>query len=588
MRDLSFLIPARNEEWLGRTVQDILSNIRADSEIIVVLDGEWPNEPLPQHERLSVIYLPKAIGQRAATNLAACVSTAKYVCKVDAHVSIAEGMDKALLDAAETLGPNVCQIPAQKNLHVYDWICTACGRREYQCGLKECRGCGSTELTRDVVWKPRSGVHTKRWRFDGDLHFQYWGGEGKGEFVETMSCLGACWFISHEQWDAIGGLDEDHGSWGQVGTELSCKVWLSGGRMVTNNKTWYAHFFRVGGQQFPYPITGSQQEYARRYSQNLWRGNHWPGQTLPLKWLIDKFWPVPGWTEEQRDALPGDVQSRRVDRGAAVELQSARHGSGSDRGSDRSPADPATPSKGCVYYSDCRPDPYLLDAVRRQLDRVAPGPIVAVTLAPVELPDGWRGQIFEAERGIRTMFQQILAGLEAIDTDVVFLCEHDVLYHPSHFDFTPPDRRTYYYNPHVWKVDAQTGRALHYRCNQTSGLCAHRELLLNHYRARVAHVSAYGFSRGNGFEPGTRQVANGGYDDYGHATWWSEGPNIDIRHGLNLTESRWRKDQFRNQRYTEGWTESDSVPGWGQTLWRFEAFLAEVMRRSAADRQRVA
>jgi hypothetical protein len=41
-------------------------------------------------------------------------------------------------------------------------------------------------------------------------------------------------------------------------------------------------------------------------------------------------------------------------------------------------------------------------------------------------------------------------------------------------------------------------------------------------------------------------------------------PNIDIRHGNNLTPTRWRKDQFRDQRYTKGWTEADEVPGWGR------------------------
>ena len=37
--DLSILIPARNEEFLNRTVQDILENIEGNTEVIVVLDG---------------------------------------------------------------------------------------------------------------------------------------------------------------------------------------------------------------------------------------------------------------------------------------------------------------------------------------------------------------------------------------------------------------------------------------------------------------------------------------------------------------------------------------------------------------------
>jgi hypothetical protein len=43
-----------------------------------------------------------------------------------------------------------------------------------------------------------------------------------------------------------------------------------------------------------------------------------------------------------------------------------------------------------------------------------------------------------------------------------------------------------------------------------------------------------------------------------------------------MSPSRWRKDQFRNQKYTAGWTESDGVPGWGTTLGRFDEFLREI------------
>lgn len=149
-----------------------------------------------------------------------------------------------------------------------------------------------------------------------------------------------------------------------------------------------------------------------------------------------------------------------------------------------------------------------------------------------------------------------------------------MLYARSHFDFVPERRDVYYYNDHVWKVDAVTGRALSYRCDQTSGLCAYRSLLLNHYRARVARVQAVGYQRSLGFEPGTHRPPRG-IDDYDHQSWQSPVPNVDIRHAHNLTPSRWRKDQFRNQKYTAGWTESDDVPGWGRTLGRFDDFLRD-------------
>jgi hypothetical protein len=192
-------------------------------------------------------------------------------------------------------------------------------------------------------------------------------------------------------------------------------------------------------------------------------------------------------------------------------------------------------------------------------------------------------------RGILTMFRQILAGLAELETDYAFLCEHDVLYSKSHFDFTPPRRDAYHYNLNVWKVDAETGRALFYRTKQTSGLCADRELLIEHYRKRIEKceqnardlrergeaVKNDGFSRRMGFEPGCH-VYPRGVDNFPALEWMSEVPNVDIRHGLNLTPSRWSQDQFRNPDACLGWTEGDGVPGWGKTLGRFNEFLREV------------
>jgi hypothetical protein len=161
----------------------------------------------------------------------------------------------------------------------------------------------------------------------------------------------------------------------------------------------------------------------------------------------------------------------------------------------------------------------------------------------------------------------------------VFFCEHDVLYHPSHFDFDLPARDKVFYNEHVWKVSAADGRALHYRCAQTSGLCADRQLLLAHYRTRVALVEAHGFTRAMGFEPGTHGRAER-VDDLTSETWMSPVPNVDIRHDANLTKSRWSKSEFRDQRFTEGWTESDSIPGWGTTKGRFDEWLADLTTKA--------
>ena len=66
MPDLSVLIAARNEKFLLRTIQDVLSHAEADTEIIAVLDGAWADPPIPDDPRVTLIHHQTSLGQRAA------------------------------------------------------------------------------------------------------------------------------------------------------------------------------------------------------------------------------------------------------------------------------------------------------------------------------------------------------------------------------------------------------------------------------------------------------------------------------------------------------------------------------------------
>jgi hypothetical protein len=132
------------------------------------------------------------------------------------------------------------------------------------------------------------------------MHFQYWykyhrHHSTRGDINDLMSSIGACFFMPRTRFFDIEGLDEAHGFWGQFGTEIACKSWLSGGRQVVNKKTWFAHYFRVGNLRFPYHISGDAQERARIYSRDLWLNNRWAKQTRPLSWLVEKFKPAKYW-----------------------------------------------------------------------------------------------------------------------------------------------------------------------------------------------------------------------------------------------------------------------------------------------------
>jgi len=159
--------------FLERTINDILEHIEADTDIITVLDGAWADPPIPIHERVTLIHYPESIGQRAATNKAARVSTAKYIMKADAHCSFDQGFDVKLMADIE---PNWTVVPRMYNLHVFDWQCRSCGDRTYMGPeLEKCEKCDSSDFDMVMVWKPRRNRKTDFARFDNTMRFKYWG-----------------------------------------------------------------------------------------------------------------------------------------------------------------------------------------------------------------------------------------------------------------------------------------------------------------------------------------------------------------------------------------------------------------------------
>jgi glycosyltransferase involved in cell wall biosynthesis len=282
--------------------------------VIAVLDNYWPEPQVLDHPKVIILHYSRVIGQRAATNIGARLSKAKYVMKADAHCDFDEGFDVKLMDGYQ---PDWTLVPLMYNLHAFDWKCMECGDRTYQGPqpvvakgvFDKCEKCGNDdadEFEMVVVWKPRARRVTYSWRFDTNLQFQYWMAHRnrpetrRGEYIETMSFIGACFFMSRERYWELEGLDENHGPWGQVGTEVSCKSWLSGGKLLTSKKTWFSHMFRTrnDGFSFPYELANKDVSRARRYSKDLWLNNKWHKQIHDLDWLVERFRPVPDWHDE--------------------------------------------------------------------------------------------------------------------------------------------------------------------------------------------------------------------------------------------------------------------------------------------------
>ncbi len=531
--DIAILIPSRNEEFLSETMEDILSNIRGNTEILVGLDGQWAVKPISQHERVTILYEPESIGQRAIINKLCRLTSAKYIMKTDAHCAFDEGFDVKMLKAFKEVGDDVTMVPVMKNLHVFNWVCKN-GHKRYQGPSGLCKECG--ELTeKDILWRPKPGPNSTSYCFDKTMHFQYfnkWKKEQVGDIVETMSLQGSCFMLTRDKYWELNICDESHGGWGQQGVEVACATWLSGGRVLCNKKTWYAHMFRTQGGDFgfPYPLGGRSISKAREYSKDLWFNGKHLKQIRPLSWLLKKFWPVLGW--EQKDL---------------VKLKGGQ-------------------TKGIIYYTDNKLQLKIARAVQKQLNSVGL-PIVSASLKP--MPHFGKNIHIKAKRGYITMTKQILAAVEASDADIIFFTEHDVLYPKSHFDFTPPNDKTYYYNVNVWKVRLEDNHAVKVDdCRQLSGLCTTRDMALQHFKKRLELLNKKAeevgedshefkkYVREMGFEPGTNNRSER-VDDYKSDTWSSVDPIADIRHDGNLTPSRWDKEQFRNQIYTKGWVESD-------------------------------
>lgn len=315
--DLSVLIPARNEMFLKNTVEDILKNSEADTEVVVVLDGSWADPQLRQHERVNIIYVNKAIGQRAATNLACRLAKGKYVMKMDAHCSFDKGFDKKMVNMFAEVGDNVTMLPIMRNLWAFDWKCYDCGWKCYQANGKDgmrCGDCNSSNMRRKMVWKGKSNPQSTSYCFNSEPRFMYFEDyKHRPEYIEdketkrvteTMSIQGSCFMLTREKYWELNICDESFGSWGNQGIEVACKTWLTGGRVLVNHNTWYAHLFRTNDNlKFPWPVSGRDQLKTKaKVRKAIWEGKI-NGQIHPVSWLVEKFWPVKGWTDEDLKKL---------------------------------------------------------------------------------------------------------------------------------------------------------------------------------------------------------------------------------------------------------------------------------------------
>ncbi len=210
-----------------------------------------------------------------------------------------------------------------------------------------------------------------------------------------------------------------------------------------------------------------------------------------------------------------------------------------------------TAKKTILYYT-CNTHEQKIEQMCRDQLLEAGLPITSVSLNK-HIYFGNTRLVVEGKRSVEMMHKQIVYGLTETVADIVFLCENDVLYHPSHFEFTPARDDTFFFNTNVYKrwVDGVT--VWTDDLQQLSGVCAYRELLLEFFTRRLKQIEEQGDNRH--YEPGRHYASK-------TENWVSAFPNLDIRHNGNLTKSKRTPEEFRNPNFAKGFRIVEKVPYW--------------------------
>ncbi len=263
---LSVVIPSYKDPLLNKTVDSLLKNSRLgeEMEIVVVLDGYTPPEPMLDDSRVSVFKIEKNKGMRNAINAGVAVSKGKYIMKTDEHCMFGEGFDVKLLADIED---DWVVIPRRYKLDVDKWIICEDDKEpiDYEKLI-----INRTDKIGGMPWTSRT-VERKHILMDEDLVFQ-----------------GSCWVMSRKHFDWLGGLSEvGYGTFAQEPIEIALKTWLGGGKVMVNKKTWYAHKHRKFGR-IAKPDS-AEVEAGNIYSRDFWLNNKWDKRIHDLDWLMKRF-----------------------------------------------------------------------------------------------------------------------------------------------------------------------------------------------------------------------------------------------------------------------------------------------------------
>lgn len=297
---LSVIIPSRQPEYLQKTIDDLLSKAEGGVEVIVVLDGYWPS-PMPSNDPRVVILhqgtVHDSLGMREAINAGIAISKGQYIMKIDEHCLVSQGYDVRL--------QTICQddwlvVPRRYRLDADNWKIIEDGRKPIDYMYVSYPYRKLSDSTSGLY-----GAEDKQMYYD----------RKNIEVDDLMTMQGSCWFIKKDYFNKLfpNGMDsENYGPFNHEAQELSCTVWLSGGRVVVDKACHYAHYHKgkrgkgYGFSREQYRKFMADKEKARRYAMGYWLTTK--DFKYDWKWMMDKFAPVPTWPENWPEQIKLDEE----------------------------------------------------------------------------------------------------------------------------------------------------------------------------------------------------------------------------------------------------------------------------------------
>lgn len=308
MSKLSIIIPSRDERFLTPTIDDIFRNARdEETEVIAVLDSDkWPGnwkEVTARHPRLHTIHNGQSIGMRGSINkgVASAISRgAKFIAKFDGHCSFSEGFDEVLKADCDE---DWIVVPRRGRLDPENWCPTDTHKLyidyHYLSFPDDPNDFGGPGLN-GKIW-PERALERNNVLVD-----------------DEMSSQGSGWFMHVSYFQRLELMDEaSYGPFWCEFQELGLKCWLSGGQVKVNKKCKYLHLHKGSKYGRGYRLAESALVQGRNQTMKWIWNEAWNKQTLPFKWLIEHFWPVPSWPENWEEVLYAERKPRAV--GSGVE-----------------------------------------------------------------------------------------------------------------------------------------------------------------------------------------------------------------------------------------------------------------------------